>query len=441
MAWITFDILINCFQSYLFLNFATECFASKTHSKAFDFILWLSIAVFFSLFLFIQLPPIDTIVFLFPIVFSVFFSDENILSILYWHSMFALIFILVANLAGHIYLFLLDTPLISFNTNSWQHVIFISFTNLILFILTKLLILQKSIGGKLKLSTHFPFFLMITSILLCEESLFHYQTSVIINEGSIFFLVAQAGLVFCTILSVFLFHTVSKSSLKESRYQAELSLYTQSKQHHEELTKTYSQLVAYRHDIRHHLQTLEHLVAQGHNRDAQDYLASMKTYSPKQIFITGCSAIDALLSAKYTTMEQNEISFRYAPTPLCELPIDTIDFCSIIGNLLDNAIEGILRIPIDKRRKAEIHLSFLKTGDMFFINCENPCDPSSLIIQRGIFKSSKSQNSSFNIHGIGLSNIDRIACQAEGRASFYCENSTFYAQVVLPYFNHNVKRL
>lgn len=441
MVWIIFDIFVNCFQSYLFLSFATKCFGTKTHSKIFDIILWLSVTTFFSLFLFIQLPPIDIIVFLFPIVFSVFFSDENILTILYWHGMFALVFTLVANLAGHIYLFLLDTPLISFNTNSWQHVIFISFTNLVLFILTKLLILQKAIGGGLKISTHFPFFLMISSILLCEESLFHYQTSVTINEGSVFFLVAQAGLVICTILSVFLFHTVSKSALKESRYQAELSLYAQSKQHHEELTKTYAQLVAYRHDIRHHLQTLEHLVAQGHNSDAQDYLASMKTYSPKRIFITGCPAIDALLSAKHTTMEQNKISFRYTPTPLCELPIDTIDFCSIIGNLLDNAIEGILRISEDKRRQAEIHLSLLKTGDMFFINCENPCDSSSLIIQKGIYKSSKSKNSSSSIHGIGLSSIDRIACQAEGRSSFYCEDGIFYAQVVLPFLSHNAKGL
>lgn len=441
MVWIIFDILINCFQAYLILHFVSKCFVSKPHSKLFDVLLWLSISFFFCLFLFFKLPPIDIAVFLFPIVFSIQFSDDNIITILYWHSIFALIFSLVASLASHIYLLLLDTPLISFNTNGWQHVVFISFTNLLLFILVKLLVFQKSISATPKTTTHLSFFLMMASILLCEEALFYYQNTVKINEGAIFFFFAQLGLVFCTFLSVFLFHTVSANTLKESRYQAELSLYAQSKQHHEELAKTYSQLVAYRHDIRHHLQTLEHLVAQGQNDDAKCYLASMKHCSSKRLFITGCSAMDALLSAKYSTMEQNKISFRYTPVPLCKLPIDTIDFCSIVGNLLDNAIEGILRIPEGKRNSAEIHLSFLKTGDMFFINCENPCNPSTLIVQRGIYKSSKGAAHTLSIHGIGLSSINRIASQSEGRSSFYCEDSIFYAQIVLPFLSSNIKEL
>lgn len=434
MAWIMFNVAINCFQSYLIFIFTTRCFSCKPHAKIYDFLLFFSCSAFFTLFLFYPLPPIDIAVFIFSLLFSLVFSTDSIAVIVYWNTTLALIFALIAGLANHIYSLLLIVFGLSFSPNSIQYFLYILLPNAVLFALTQLIIEQKNIVVAPKFSTHFPFVLMILAIFLTEESLYYFQ-EIITNTNIVrhFLLLSYLGLTLCAFLSVFLFHTVSLNAVHESRYQAELSLYSQSKQHHEELEKTYAQLVTYRHDIRHHLQTLEGLVKQGQTADAQSYLSTMQCIISKRFFITGCSAVDALLVAKNSTMESHNIQFRHTSYPLSKLPIDTVDFCSIIGNLLDNSIEGILRIENYSSTKPEIHLSFLKTGDMFYINCENPCNPSSLIMHKGNFVSSKKTDNRSGLHGIGLRSIQRIAENAEGRCQFYCEDNIFYSQVVLPY--------
>lgn len=441
MGWTIFNIAINCFQAYMILLFATKGFSCRPHTKIYDFLLLLSCSTFFSLFLFFPLPAIDIAVFLFPLAFSLVFSTDSYTSIVYWNVVIALGFALIAGLANHIYFLLLQITNTPFSTNCIRHVIYILLSNAALLLLTQLIIKQKSTDESPRFSTHFPFLLMIIALFLSEESLYYYQKIVSNSESGMFFpLMIYCGLTICTFLSILLFHTVSLNALKESRYQAELSLYSQSKQHYEELEKSYAQLVAYRHDIRHHLQTLEQLVSHGHMTDAQNYLSSMQCVTTKKFFITGCSAVDALLAAKNSTMESYDISFRYTAHPLSDLPIDTVDFCSIVGNLLDNSIEGILRIADYSSLKPTVHLSFLKTGDMFYINCENPCNPSSLIIRKGKFITSKKSEHQSGLRGIGLSSIQRIAEQAEGRCQFYCENQVFYAQVVLPYLSTAVMR-
>lgn len=434
MGWTIFNIAINCFQAYMILLFATKGFSCKPHTKIYDFLLLLSCSTFFSLFLFFPLPAIDIAVFLFPLAFSLVFSTDSYTSIVYWNVVIALGFALIAGLANHIYFLLLQITNTPFSTNCIRHVIYILLSNAALLLLTQLIIKQKSTDESPRFSTHFPFLLMIIALFLSEESLYYYQKIVSNSESGMFFpLMIYCGLTICTFLSILLFHTVSLNALKESRYQAELSLYSQSKQHYEELEKSYAQLVAYRHDIRHHLQTLEHLVSRGQTIDAQSYLSTMQRINSKRSFITGCSAVDALLAAKNATMESYNILFRYTSCPLSDLPIDTVDFCSIVGNLLDNSIEGILRIANYPSIKPTIHLSFLKTGDMFYINCENPCCSSSLIVKNSRFISSKNAEYKSGIHGIGLRSIQRIAEHAEGRCRFYYEDQVFYSQIVLPY--------
>ena len=59
-----------------------------------------------------------------------------------------------------------------------------------------------------------------------------------------------------------------------------------------------------------------------------------------------------------------------------------MDFCTIVGNLLDNAIEGVGRIK-PAPASPSIRLAFSRSWDMFYIYCENPCD-TWVIIQKNL---------------------------------------------------------
>lgn len=151
------------------------------------------------------------------------------------------------------------------------------------------------------------------------------------------------------------------------------------------------------------------------------------------MIVTGSPEVDALLTAKRRTMHEKGIEFKLTPYPLASLPIATSDFCAILGNLLDNAIEGIQRIT-EPPAKPLIHLAFSRSWDMFYVYCTNPCEPSTLVQKKGLFLTSK-MKSEPGLHGIGLHSIEAIAERAEGRVEFYTEENEFHAKVVLPFLN------
>ena len=112
-------------------------------------------------------------------------------------------------------------------------------------------------------------------------------------------------------------------------------------------------------------------------------------------------------------MDRNQIVFDFQPYPLHELPIAESKFCSIISNLLDNAIEGIARID-DQKSQHTISLKLARSWDIFFISCENDMNPASIHRHGRNFLSSK-QNASR--HGFGTKNIYSIVDEAKG----YCK--------------------
>ena len=438
MGWIVFEIAANCFQSQIIVYLTTNCFRyGRTKlSLPKKALLFLECVSFFSLFLFFPMPPIDVAVFLFPTAFSLLYSDNSIDQILYWNCLFALFFSLVAGLANHVYLSLSALSSSPFPERGWQYVVFIASSNCILYIFSRFIVKQSKFGEFLNRSTYIVFLFIIISIFIAEEAIYYFHqthSAIIMGDGISFLIVSYLALTLCLLLNVFLLHVMANSAIKESRYQTELTLLSQSQQHQEELTRAHLEMVEYRHDMKHHLQVLEKMVTKEQNKDAEVYLAEIQNDSLQDCFATGSSAVDAILTAKVSAMKIHGISFHYIPYPLRSLPVSTADFCSIIGNLLDNAVEGILRIPTDKKVTREIQLSFLRAGNMFYITCENPCDPSSIKTYNGNYCSSKAKSDNEGIHGIGLRSIERIATQVDGRINFCIDDEVFYAEVVLPF--------
>ena len=286
-------------------------------------------------------------------------------------------------------------------------------------------------------SAYTIFIFTVSVIYTVEESVYDLYTNV--GDYFIFsFLKIYLGLLACIIFLIFLFYAISNDSERENRYQAEISLLTLSKQHQRELSQMYEDLTERQHDYKQHLQTLRELVSNDKDSTAEKYLNSVISDNlSDEMIVTGSLEIDALLTAKRRIMRERGIEFIYVPYPLASLPIHVSDFCSIVGNLLDNAIEGVDRIK-PTPTSPSIRLAFSRSWDMFYIYCENPCDTSTIIKEKDHFVSSK-QKTEPGMHGIGMHSINAIADRDEGRVEFYIESNTFYAKVVLPYLNERGK--
>ncbi|MDD6880797.1 MAG: GHKL domain-containing protein [Firmicutes bacterium] len=437
MIWMTFEILINFFQAYIVLHYIKNSFIYSRETTLADITLLTSFTLYFSIYLFFPTFPLSQqLVFLLPLLHALLLSSEPKISILFW----ILVLVLTMNLVSVLTYPIFDLlPIIFdfiFSSFHFERFLCIIVTNLTLFLILELIVRLKKNCTFPKSSSYVVFILTLSIIYIIEESIYDLYLA-FSNEAVLSFFTIYVGLLGCITLSVFLFHTVSSDSEKESRYQAEISLLNHSKQHQQELAQMYEELTERQHDYKHHLQVLQELVdGKGHST-AQDYLQCLISENEhEKIIVTGSPSVDALLTAKQKIMMDAGIQFEYTPYPLASLPISTLDFCSIIGNLLDNAIEGIRRISLkgNDMEPPTIHLSFSRSWDMFYIYCENPCDPETVVKHKDLFVSSKSKTEP-GLHGLGLHSIDAIASKAQGRTEYSVQNKVFYAKVVLPYLN------
>ena len=418
--------------------YVKQCFTYEKKHPIADVLLVCSCAGFLSYFLFFDyILYLDYLLFLFPTVYAFLFSSERKISIAYWIAVLFFIFVSVPTT-----LF----PFFEFSSTILQYKLPSQFTELFLCTVTGNLILLFSLKSIIHLkescppsgpSSYISFILTLGFAFLVIESLF----AMFIEIGSTLrtpFLMACLGMIAIVILTLFQFRIISFDTERKNRLQTEIMLLSLTKQHRHELSQMYETLAARQHDYKHHLQTLEQLVSGG-SPAAKEYLDSIAEEAAREdMIVTGSPEVDALLTAKLRTMREKGIEFKLTPYPLASLPIAISNFCAILGNLLDNAIEGIQRIA-EPPAKPLIHLTFSRSWDMFYVYCENPCEPSTLVPKKGLFLTSK-RKSKPGLHGIGLHSIEAIAERSEGRAEFHTEGRMFHAKVVLPYQNEHKAR-
>lgn len=434
--WTAFEIAVNFFQAVLMLVFMkSRLHISKPHRTE-DALCVMAIAVFFSLYLFIELPISDTLVFVFPFVYAIIVADDKWYVSAFWVLILAVLFLSAISLSLHVFMTIPTLSYDSLMADTSGRILFIVCTNLLL-----LLIVYAATKLKKEYSTPaWPvlllFLLTNLSLFIVEESLFALQLALENAYHAIeklpFFL-AYIFLCICTVLLIFLFHITSQNAARENRYQTEANAMALSKQYQQELERIYCDLCAQKHDFQQHFQTLKEMVRQGTNHESKAYLASYeKALSVQELFLTGSMAADALLTTKYLTMKTHGIAFRYDSYPLDHLPIIETDFCAIVGNILDNAIEGTLRVT-DAQIPKEIRLTFSRSWGMFYIFCSNPCNIQTIRRGRDEWLSSKEREGIPGLHAVGIRNIERIVNLAEGHSTFEIENDMFKVKIVLPY--------
>lgn len=100
-----------------------------------------------------------------------------------------------------------------------------------------------------------------------------------------------------------------------------------------------------RHDFLNHLQVVFGLMELADYRDAKEYIE--KVYSDIQkisrVLKTASPAMNALLQAKMLNSEKHGIQFELdIRSQLGNLPIPDWEFCRVIGNIIDNAIDALV---------------------------------------------------------------------------------------------------
>lgn len=148
-------------------------------------------------------------------------------------------------------------------------------------------------------------------------------------------------------------------------------------------------------------------------------------YSRESICHSGNSTIDAIINFKYSVAKESGIEFRLKIFVPEELPVRQQDLGVVLGNALDNAIEGVKECAPDNRT---IFISMgIKKAALIMV-MKNPYEHVIEKDNQGRIRSSKKEK---DRHGYGLKSMIKIAEKYQGDVVINEENHTFCLTVVL----------
>ena len=176
----------------------------------------------------------------------------------------------------------------------------------------------------------------------------------------------------------------------------------------------------FRHDYKNHMIVVNAYMENGDLEAARAYLQRVQEgiHPALQRFSTGNLAADAILNYKCGTAQDNHASLRFSGY----IPPDGIrdeDLCTVLSNLLDNAVEACGALP----EKSVISVEGATKNGFFLLTVENPA-PAPVDVSRTSKQDRKN-------HGFGLKNVKRIVKKYNGQSSFSQENGIFIVSVRL----------
>lgn len=183
-----------------------------------------------------------------------------------------------------------------------------------------------------------------------------------------------------------------------------------------------------RHEIANQLQTMEILVKEGKEKQAQEITKAMEMLyeSMQQLRFCNNDLINVILANKQKEAFDKEVKLDVQISTLPEeLTIADADLSMILNNLLDNAVEGAVRVS-NSERTVSVKMAF-KSGSLV-LGIRNPTDMSDGNFSDKTLKSTKKEK---EVHGIGLRLVREIVKKYNGSMSAVVTDGMFVVKIVL----------
>lgn len=293
---------------------------------------------------------------------------------------------------------------------------------IIVCIIYKLVALFKEKNTELHISLSFLLIVILLGLIatFMEFEVFIHER--IVNNMKILFAIFYLVVVF---LVIYLYDILSKNykqKLKEEVIKREKSYYAKQAELLEQRSRD---IKGIQHDMKNHLFAIGAMV-KNKNKDAEKYIDNIlgKIISDELYSSTGNIAIDSVINFKLSkaseigTMVKADIKL---PSGLRD---GLEDLVTIIGNLLDNAIEALSDID-DNEKRLEIEVRY-NIGNVN-IDIKNSYN-GELNYRNGKIETKKHDK---NMHGIGLESVKTAVEKHYGTMDIHHNNKEFHVNIML----------
>lgn len=168
------------------------------------------------------------------------------------------------------------------------------------------------------------------------------------------------------------------------------------------------------------------MIGSGQIKEALDYIAGLtgSLRLSEMCVNTNHVVVNVLLNQKYAEAYDKGIAMTMAANNLSGLMISEEDLVTLLGNLLDNAIEACGKL--EQNRVIQFKM-VLEEGQLI-LSIRNPVKDPVRIRDNSIVTSKHDKS----MHGIGLLNVDSVIRKNGGTSVLQCENGWFSFSAMIP---------
>lgn len=196
-----------------------------------------------------------------------------------------------------------------------------------------------------------------------------------------------------------------KNRVREMEHEIELQY-----QYYESISNQFTEIKEYRHDIRNLIAATEMVMNDKESYEAgKEMLDSLKERAENLSVPLICKnpIVNAVIWQKSKKAKEYGIDFRIDIKKNEELPLEKTDICSVIANLLDNAIR-----EAKNHKDSFIEISAKTDIGMVFVEVKNTSDK--FFDEESLPETTKNERN----HGFGLEIVDKIANKYGGSFIF-----------------------
>lgn len=200
-----------------------------------------------------------------------------------------------------------------------------------------------------------------------------------------------------------------------------------------EIQNMYRQIRGWRHDYRNHIQNMKIWLGKGDLEKISGYLDQLSDDldNVDTVIKTGNVMADAILNSKLGVAEKLNIRLNVKANVPEGLPMSDVELCSVLGNMLDNAVEACSALP-EEKRFMRVYIGKLK-GQMY-LSVQNSAGE--VRKEKGAYLSTKENSAAEPLHGYGLFRIDRVVKKYGGYVNRQNEDGVFATELMIPVNNY-----
>jgi len=301
--------------------------------------------------------------------------------------------------------------------------IYMFFSTMVFYLLSRISPRNRTLPLPMQLISVFMAFLCA----LFAGTIFDLSPAVMEQEGAWLLSIVTVGFMIMSVAWLFILDVLASRNAEFFILQMEHQRIESEHQYAEGLQSLYEHLRDIRHDTKHQILALLGLVKQADLSKLEAHLLQLQSeVEPDDVrTLTQFPQIDAILSVKLQQAKRLNIRTDVLFTVPSTLPMNIVDLCSILGNILDNALEAARKVP-EEQRYIRIHA--VPANNMWKIkiinssNGEYKYNPEEKLLttKQGAW------------HGRGLRRIQQLVEQNEGDVFIEAGANTFTVDVLLP---------